>query len=346
MKKNNGRLSWIDNCKALAICCVIFFHESQFWNWGGDVVMPLLHRIVASFIMPIFVMISGYCGLNSLKKNSCIKEVWVYNFKNFKRIYLPSLSLSILLCMLKFEQFSTIKGVVGGSWFLTMLFTIMFVSSFLWLFSSKIVPNNIYMLFIPLTLITLLMVNVVHIGEMIPYYLIGIVIKETDAVNKFLNNKKNLIIIVLVTITMFSILDGTGLLNNKLGTFYKYDFCYFLLNGCLHYWLLRLLLSTLICFSIIALFYSFSGSYTKFSWIGSKTLSLYLFSCIPMYIWYNRDASPMLLNERLYNFICDHELTLYIANTLTFLLTIVFCLLLSNILEKWKYTRLLFLGKD
>ena len=35
MNTNNGRLAWIDNCKALTICFVIFFHESQFWNWGG-----------------------------------------------------------------------------------------------------------------------------------------------------------------------------------------------------------------------------------------------------------------------------------------------------------------------
>ena len=30
-----GRIPWVDNVKALAICFVIFFHEIQFWTGGG-----------------------------------------------------------------------------------------------------------------------------------------------------------------------------------------------------------------------------------------------------------------------------------------------------------------------
>ena len=296
--------------------------------------------------MPMFVMMSGYCGLNSLKKNITFENVKRYNLKNFKRIYLPSLCVSIVLFFLRFEQFSTIKGLLGGNWFLTMLFTVMFASSIIWFISNKIFAKHTLAVFIPLTFILLIFVDPVHIGEMIPYFLIGLIIKQTDVVNKYLSKGWIVLMIVLFTFILFTLLIWSGLLKNTLGTFYRYNFLYFLQNGTIYYWFLRLLLSTSICISVMALFYKFSKTYTGFSWIGSQTLSLYLFSSIPMYVWYNRETTPMLLNEDLYNFICSHVATLYLANTIVFALTVALCLLLTYILRKWKYTRLLFLGKD
>lgn len=346
MNSSTGRLPWIDNCKALTICFVIFFHESQFWNWGYHFLMPILHLFTASFIMPMFVMISGYCGLNSLKKNTSIEYLKSYNIKNFKRIYLPSLCVSLVLCLLRFEQFSTIKGLLGGNWFLTMLFAVLFASSFIWFLSYKITANHTLAVFVPLTFALLIFVDPVHIGEMIPFFLIGLIIKQTDTVNKYFSRGWVVLSIVLFTFILFSILIQTGLLKNTLGTFYRYNFLYFLKNGTLYFWLLRVLLSTSICLSIMALYYKFSRTYSKFSWMGSQTLSLYLFSSIPMYVWYGRKSTPMLLSNNLYDFICSHVATLYLANTIVFVLTVGLCLLLTYILGKWKYTRLLFLGKD
>lgn len=308
--------------------------------------MPILHLFTASFIMPMFVMISGYCGLNSLKKNTSVMDVKTYNIKNFKRIYLPSLSVSIVLCLLRFEQFSTVKGLLGGNWFLTMLFAVMLASSVVWFISNKISANHTLAVFIPLAFALLIFVDPVHIGEMAPYFLIGLIIRQTDAVNKYFNKRWVVSAIVIFTTILFTLLIWTGLLKNTLGTFYRYNFLYFLQNGTIYYWLLRLLLSTSICLSIMALFYKFSRNYSKFSWLGSQTLSLYLFSSVPMYIWYSRESTPMLLSEKLYDFICSHVATLYLANTIVFALTIAVCLLLTYVLGKWKYTRLLFLGKD
>ena len=345
-QNKESRLPWIDNCKALAICCVIFFHESQFWNWGGDVVMPVLHRFVASFIMPLFVMVSGYCGFKSLSKNTNIKNLWNYNLKNFKRIYLPSLSLSVILWMLHFEQFSTIKGILGANWFLAMLFALTLLASFIWIICSYVVSQSTLYLFLPLAFAVLIFIDPVHIGEMIPFYLVGMVLKYIDFVNRVLCKKWLVFLIVLFTTILFSVVEGNGLLKNTLGTFYRFNFLYFLKEGTLYFWLLRVFLSTSICISIIALFYNFSKTYNFFSWIGSQTLTLYLFSIIPMYVWESRQSSPMLLSNNLYNYICSHEITLYLANTFVFVLTVGCCLLLTYVLNKSRITRFLFLGRE
>lgn len=102
--------------------------------------MPMLQAFTASFIMPMFVIIAGYCGHKSLSKISTLKDLFDYNFKNFKRLYVPSVSVATVMWLLKFEHFSSLGSIMGGFWFLTMLFVVMALTSVVW-YSLSLVPS-------------------------------------------------------------------------------------------------------------------------------------------------------------------------------------------------------------
>lgn len=312
---------------------------------GGNLSVILFVQL---FNMPLFTIISGYCGLGSLKRITNLKDLVKYNFRNFKRIYLPALSMGSLIFTIEYilGYKPSIHIIVNEYWFLTMLFVIMIVLSFLWLLSSSMIQSNVMLLFIPLAFIILIFIEPARIGEMIPFFLVGLLLKQTDVVNRLLSRKWIALTVVFITVVLLSILEVTGLIRNTLSSFYNYNFNHFLHSGTLHFWVLRTFLSVLMCLSFISVIYHLSKSYTLFSWIGSQSLSLYLFSCIPLIIWEKRDSSPMIISNNLYNIISSNEILMYISNTITFAITMIFCLFLALYLGKWKYTRFLFLGKD
>lgn len=342
LRIGNNRITWIDNTRAWAICCVIFFHNFQFW---GVESLPII-LYVQLFNMPLFVIISGYCALESIKRNMSLKDLVLYNTKNFRRIYLPALSMGLGIFIIEklLGHTPSIHILFNSYWFLTMLFVIMLISSCLWLLSRRIIQNNVMVLFIPLVFFSLIFIEPARIGEMIPFFLIGLLLKETNAIDRLLNKKWFVIVIIVATIVLLAVIEAIGILRTSIRSFYNYNFMHFLLNGTLYYWALRTFLSVLMCLSIISIIYRLSNSYTAFSWLGTQSLSLYVFSCIPLFIYNARNSTPMFLNNEIYSKICDNGILMYMANTITFLLTVFLCLFLSFILGKWKWTRLLFLG--
>lgn len=70
------RIEWIDNAKGVAIILVILGH-----------VLPdgLFHKIIYSFHMPLFFILSGMFLIRSTNKSS----VWEFSKKKFMRLYIP-----------------------------------------------------------------------------------------------------------------------------------------------------------------------------------------------------------------------------------------------------------------
>lgn len=344
-----NRLPYIDNCRALTICFVIFFHNSHLLDFSEDALMPMLQTFTATFIMPMFVIIAGYCGHKSLSKISTLKGLYEYNFKNFKRLYVPSVSVATVMWFLRFEHFFSLKSVIGGFWFLTMLFVVMALASVIW-YAVSLVPlvrgkDLIIKIALPILLITAIWIKPLHIGEMMPFFLLGLFLREYDVIESSFGRQSVYVSMTFFSVALFALLYDTGLLSDKLGTFYTNTFPYFLKQGTIYYWLLRFLLSCSICLTIIALFYRFSKRYNWFSSIGAMTLSLYMFSTIPLFFFHKGLIANWYKQTDLYGLICSSSLTLYFTNILSFILTIAFGILLTKILSRWKVTRILFLGE-
>lgn len=345
----SNRLAYIDNCRALAICFVVFFHNSHLLDFSRDPLMPILQVFTATFIMPIFVIIAGYCGHKSLLKIATFKDLINYNIKNVKRLYVPNVSVAFVMSLLQFEHFSSIISVLGGFWFLTMLFIELLVFSVI-LYILSLIPalnknNLIKYLAPPIMFLTVIWVEPFHIGEMIPFFLLGFLLKEANIIETKFSRPSVYILLTLVSIFLFVWLYATGLLENMLGTFYTHTFPFFISQGNIHYWLLRVLLSSSICLAIIALFYRYSKKYTLFSSLGKMTLSIYMFSTIPLFFFQKEAIAVWYKQTAVYDFICSSSFTLYFANSLSFVLTIVFCVLLTKLLSCWKITRIIFLGE-
>lgn len=343
------RLPYIDDVRALTICFVIFFHNSQLLDFSRDAAMPMLHQFTASFIMPMFVLLAGYCGHKSITKISSVKDLFECNFKNFKRLYVPSVTVATVMSLLQFEHFSSLKSVLGGFWFLTMLFAEMVLVSLIW-YALYLVPllrnNNLVICFtVIIMFLTVIWIGPLHIGEMMPFFLFGLILKEYNIIESQFAKPTVYFSLSFFAICLFAFLYGNDLLGDKLGTFYKFTFPYFLANGTVYYWFLRVLLSSSICMAIIALFYRFSKKYTWFSSLGKMTLSIYMLSTIPLFFFQSERMSVWYQSTEVYDFICSSSLTLYLANTISFILTISLCVLLTRILQRWKITRILFLGE-
>lgn len=343
------RLPYLDDVRAFTICFVVFFHNSQLLDFSGDAVMQMLQQFTASFIMPMFVLLSGYCGHKSITIIANVKDLFKYNFKNFKRLYVPSVSVAFVLSLLQFEHFSTLSSVIGGFWFLTMLFAEMALISLIW-YVLYLFPifrkNNLVKCLTPIVMfLTVIWIRPLHIGEMMPFFLLGLILKEFNIIESRFARPIVFISMSVFAICLFAVLYRTGMLGNELGTFYKFTFPYFLSQGTVYYWLLRVLLSSSICMAIIALFYRYSKKYTWFSSLGKMTLSIYMFSTIPLFFFQKEAIAAWYKQTAVYDFICSSSFTLYIANTLSFVLTIAFCVLLTRLLSRWKITRIIFLGE-
>lgn len=311
--------------------------------------MPMLQAFTATFIMPMFVIIAGYCGHKSLSNISTLKGLYDYNLKNFKRLYVPGVSVATVMWLLRFEHFSSLKTVIGGFWFLTMLFVVMALSSLIW-YAMSLVPlvrekGLIIKVAAPILLITVIWIKPLHIGEMMPFFLLGLFLKEYNIIESRLSRPAVYILMTAFTVVLFALLYGTGLLSDKLGTFYTNTFPYFLRQGTIFYWFLRFVLSCSVCMTIIALLYRFSKKYNWFSSLGAMTLSLYMFSTIPLFFFQKECIASWYKQTVIYDYICSSSITLYLTNTLSFIITLAFCVFLTKRLSRWKITRIVFLGE-
>lgn len=87
MQENSAkRIDWLDYAKGIVICLVIIGHNGHNLIYGDFV-----NRVIGTFDMPAFFIISGYLYKNRTFK-TCIS-------RNFKRLLIPYLFVSLFYCL-------------------------------------------------------------------------------------------------------------------------------------------------------------------------------------------------------------------------------------------------------
>lgn len=89
---NKTRIAWIDNAKAIAMFAVVLGHTSgQFYTEATE-----LNRIIVSFNMYLFVMISAFCAYKSISKIKTWSDLLNWYKKISLTIGLPSVAFGML----------------------------------------------------------------------------------------------------------------------------------------------------------------------------------------------------------------------------------------------------------
>jgi len=127
MQQSKERLVQFDLIKAFAIILVIVGHTIQYLG-PNAVYDSILYRVIYSFHMPLFVMISGYFCKRSLQQP--VHEMII---KKARQLLLPVLFGCLLIFVvdvLFFRQFIGIGVVQTHFWFLKFLFVCFCLASF------------------------------------------------------------------------------------------------------------------------------------------------------------------------------------------------------------------------
>ena len=155
-----------------------------------------IFKIIYSFHMPLFMLISGYLFYFSLNSGKSFRELFL---NKIKRVLVPILSWGILTFIikeiLKFsikdinfnifvkDIFSLLGGIDNMFWFLT---TLLF-SSLIVLVINKFTKNVELVYFISFILLLFIpdISNMVYLKFMYPYYIAGITYnKYKESINK------------------------------------------------------------------------------------------------------------------------------------------------------------------
>ena len=94
--KNNisMRLEYIDQSRGMAIIAVVLGHViSQYFSKQGNTSLNIIDEIIVLFNMPLFMIISGYCGISSMEKISHLRDWLIYVWHIWQRILLPTVAI-------------------------------------------------------------------------------------------------------------------------------------------------------------------------------------------------------------------------------------------------------------
>lgn len=163
LSKDKKRSMTPDVCRGIAIFLVIWGHVLQQGLLGvADVPENPAVKIIYSFHMPLFVLISGYFFYGSQKKKNCKELVFDRSCKMLKVIVIWNTIHYMVTLLLEFwmEKTGTFsfgawgKAVAEGYWFLwAMLFCTIAVGITVKFISMRFWPVG-FLLFIPLALLS------------------------------------------------------------------------------------------------------------------------------------------------------------------------------------------------
>lgn len=329
----------LDILKAFLILLVILGHCIQYCNGVNYFNSELyynnyLFKIIYSFHMPFFMLISGYLFQKGINKRSFIVEL-----KNkFFRLLVPILSFSIiafLLRLLVIEKFGFgiltliikfIGTVTGSLWFLWAVF----LCSMLIKFVHDYMKDNKYIYCIIIVL-SFLIPDIQYLSLykfVFPFFLIGYFLSKKDI--KY-NTKINKYFPLLMLLFYFLIKNfdkakfiytsGYSILNNW-GQIYNdiYRFIAGLLGSALIFVFAKMIINE-------------KRNYKFLTFIGKRTLGLYLISSMIFdYVF-----KIVILNYNDFN---------YIRTLIFFIIIFSISLIVHIILEKIPIVSNLFLGQS
>lgn len=149
MEKESKRELLIDVIKGFAILLMLFGHVIQFAS-GSEYQQSLLYygnvlfKIIYSFHMPLFMVVSGWLFFSTLQKKTVLEIVT----SRFRSLIFPIFSFSFIVWVLRFHPEYTVSEQIRNYlsitrytlWFLWALF----YSSMGLLFGNKLFKDNIF----------------------------------------------------------------------------------------------------------------------------------------------------------------------------------------------------------
>ena len=249
----NKREPYLDNARAIAILAVILSHTmSQIIYMRGDTSGLVAEHIIVMFDMPLFTILAGYCGLPALLRINSIKDLYRYVWKQWKRIMLPAGFLSVLFYCLSGGILESASKVIvkffypGLFWYLIMLFIVFCYVGIGRLLVSKLQNKSFWVLCFFCLLA--LPVKFVYVGEMMPYFVIGMILKNYKILDKLQFNYSYVIALSSLCIIMIVLYESNY---SHFINFYKLTFMDFLKSGGVILWIIRILVCSVLSLAII-----------------------------------------------------------------------------------------------
>lgn len=337
----------MDNARAIAIIAVVLGHTmSQIINMKNDPSGLLGERIIVMFDMPLFTILAGYCGLPSLSKITDFKELCIYIFKQWKRIMLPSGFINALFyCCCGHLTESPLKLVVrflypGIFWYSVMLFALFCHIGFATFIASKykrcktVVLTIFFFLALP--------IRFMWIGEMIPYFVLGMIMRNFNIFDKMTIKTNLLILLPLLCVgAAFAYESNYYVMTN----FYERDFLDFLLNNEILIWIARFMICSGLCFTILYLCKAYNKVVINLTNMGRITLPIYILSSVFFVTCGHPSVHSQIVNTSVYVW----AMSCYSHRVLAVCLLSVFIIAISEsiimVADKNKWSRMLLLGK-
>lgn len=167
----------IDFLRGGAVLLVLFGHNIQYTYHSGDIFFNnILFKIIYSFHMPLFALISGYLLLYSTKQD--LKKFFR---KKVHSLLIPLISWTILISVIFYNKlpiFQSTKIIFSSYWFIVATL----VSSFVIYFVEKYIKNDwIYIILMIMCLFT----NFLYISFVFPYFVIGFLFNKYNLMEYF-----------------------------------------------------------------------------------------------------------------------------------------------------------------
>ena len=317
------RQSWIDNVKMFSMLPVIFGHtQGALFSENLPGVSTIMFCFVA-WNMYLFTFISGLCGFNRINKIDGVHSFFRYLVSIFERLVIPMISLAIIDIILMKD----ISILLHLWWFMKMLFYLMSCFATFKLLGVLFKFDSFCFEVIG-TLVVMLLWNGTSTQEMVVPFVAGLICRKYDIFKYNVSSKLYIIlsfIFILVFILCFKIIRPYE--------FYEFDINLLYEKGLLYVFFLRQLIAFTLMFIIIQFFIKWSFNYSLFSYCGTQTLGLYIYSA----------SIQDILKLKLGNY-SDSELYVWIYVILATLAILVVCMFILRLFEMNRITKYLFLG--
>lgn len=334
--KGGGRVAWLDNVKMYAMLWVILGHVMTIViKTNVDLSGRVMEHFIVAFNMPLFVMLSGYSNFNAFNRIVDKQGLWNFIKKSTIRILLPVVTFCVIGMTPNF--------LLSPFWFLNMILYLMLGFSVIHFVVYALHKQHLFGVSLLIFVLAFIGLNVLWIGEMCTYYAVGLLCKRYgvfDRPRRFLFP-----VILFVGIALFAIVWSSGHYSIKESSFYHSGFSQLLSKGYLFLWAECQILAIVLCFGMIGIFCNYDTRYTLFSWMGSYTLSFYIFHAMMLRPFRNDIILDYFYNSVFYQFFYSTEILRWCGVLIVVALMTAASWGLICLCEKWKWSRLFCLGK-
>lgn len=305
MNINNTRNKEIDIVKGLAIFLVIFGHSIQYL--GGDKYLNseaffdnVLFKLIYSFHMPLFMMLSGFLFAYSINKYT-IRELIS---KRFKSLIVPILTCSVLERVILYILGNNLTVKMLVATFITSLWFLwaVFFCSLAVIIVNKYFKDN---LFVYLTILIILAIfpdkfNKDLYAFMYPYFIFGYFANIKNWKEKLKNNALTFLLVIAYLILMIFFNKSSYIYTTGITIFKSNNISFTILNDLYRY--IVGFIGSLLMISLVSMCKANKNNFiTK---IGQDTLGLYIINIyLSKYLLYKLDMF-IFSNELIYNIFC------------------------------------------